>query len=402
MSHLGTVLVINSGSSSIKYQLIDPHNKTSIASGLVENIGESVAGRYVHKHGENETVVEELVPNHHVGLRKVLDLFHTSGPDLKEAGIVAVGHRIVQGGAIFSHPELVTDQVVAQINELSSLAPLHNPGHVAGIEVARELLPDVPHVVVFDTAFFTTLPQAAYTYALDPQIANKYGIRRYGFHGTSHEYVSERTAALLGEQFGKTPAEINQIVLHLGNGASASAVRGGKAVETSMGLTPLEGLVMGTRTGDIDPAVVFYLLDKGELKPEELNDFFNKKSGLKALAGQNDFRELHEMIAAGSSEAKLALDVYIHRLRKYIGAYTAVLGRVDAITFTAGVGENDDIVRALALADLEDFGIKIDLEKNAGRKKQETLISTPDSRVKVYVVPTNEELAIAQKAISLI
>lgn len=392
-----TVLVINSGSSSIKYQLIEPEEGTVVASGLVERIGEDTA-RLRHNHRGEATELTEPIPDHGAGLRRVLELFAQVGPDLGAAGIVAVGHRVVQGGARYSGPVLVDEQVLADIEELIPLAPLHNPPNLRGIEVARELLPEVPHAVVFDTAFFSDLPDAAATYALDREVAEKYRIRRYGAHGTSHQYVSQTAA----EVVGRPVAELRQIVLHLGNGASASAVAGGRAVDTSMGMTPLEGLVMGTRTGDIDPAVIFHLRRNAGYDVDEIDDLFNRRSGLKGLAGHNDLREIHRLIAEGDPAARLALDVYTHRLRKYIGAYAAVLGGLDVLTFTAGVGENDDVVRAEACAGLEFLGVELDPERNAGRASEATVISTDSSPVTVLVVPTNEELEISRQTLALL
>lgn len=393
----GSVLVINSGSSSVKYQLVNPVGGEAIASGLVERIGES-SSLLKHTFGGNKTERTDPIADHGAALRAVLAIFEEVGPDLDEAHVVAVGHRVVHGGAVFSEPTLVDDDVVAAIEEIAPLAPLHNPANLRGIQVARELLPDVPHVVVFDTAFFQSLPAAASTYALDREVAAKHGVRRYGFHGTSHQYVSGKVARVLGRRL----EDLNTIVLHLGNGASASAVRGGVAVETSMGMTPLEGLVMGTRTGDIDPAVIVHLYRNAGMSIDEIDDLLNRRSGLKGLAGENDFRELHRLVESGDEAARLALDVYVHRLRKYIGAYYAVLGRVDVIAFTAGVGENDDIVRELALRGLEGMGIAVDPERNAGRKSQPTIISPDWTRTLVMVVPTNEELAIARQAVALV
>ena len=392
-----TVLVINSGSSSIKYQLIEPEQGIVVASGLVERIGEH-AGLLRHTFEGIDTRLTEPFSDHGVGLRRVLDLFAEVGPDLTDAGIVAVGHRVVQGGARYSGPALVDDKVLADIEELIPLAPLHNRANLRGIEVARELLPDVPHVAVFDTAFFSDLPDAAATYALDKEIAERYRVRRYGAHGTSHQYVSRTAATIVGRPL----EELRQVVLHLGNGASASAVRGGRALDTSMGMTPLEGLVMGTRTGDIDPAVIFHLARNGGFTIDEIDDLFNRRSGVKGLAGQNDMRELHNLVAAGDPDARLALDVYSHRLRKYVGAYAAVLGGLDVVSFTAGIGENDDIVRAESMRGLEFLGIELDLERNAGRIKEPQVISTEDSPVTVLVVPTKEEQEIARQAVSLL
>ncbi|MFK4273730.1 acetate/propionate family kinase, partial [Streptomyces milbemycinicus] len=281
---------------------------------------------------------------------------------------------------------------------LIPLAPLHNPANVTGIKVARSLRPDLPQVAVFDTAFHSTVPEAAARYAIDVETADRWGVRRYGFHGTSHAYVSRATAALLG----KEPAEVNTIVLHLGNGASASAVRGGRCVETSMGLTPLEGLVMGTRSGDIDPAAVFHLSRVGGMSTDEIDTLLNKRSGLAGLCGDNDMREIGRRMAEGDPAAQLAFDIYIHRLRKYVGAYTAVLGRVDAIAFTAGVGENSAAVREAAMRGLTAFGIELDTVRNALRSATARLISARSSRVAVAVVPTDEELEIASQTFDLV
>jgi len=390
-----TVLVINSGSSSIKYQLIDPDSAESLASGLVERIGEEKA-TISHTYAGEKNQFTEPVPDHGAGLRRVLQICDEVGPDLASAGVVAVGHRVVQGGAYFASATVVDDDVLERIVELIPLAPLHNPANVRGIEVARELLPDVPHVAVFDTAFFRGLPKAASTYALDREVARKLSIRRYGFHGTSHQFVSRAVADMLGR------TDLKQIVLHLGNGASASAVVGGHAVDTSMGLTPLEGLVMGTRSGDLDPAVVFHMRRVGGYDIDKIDDLLNKRSGMKGLCGDNDMREVHAMANAGDPEAQLALDVYAHRLRKYIGAYAAVMGGLDAVTFTAGVGENDSEVRAAACRGLEFLGIHLDAERNAVRSRDARIISADGSPVTVLVVPTNEELAIARQCVGLL
>jgi acetate kinase len=393
----GSVLVINSGSSSLKYQLVNPVGGEAIASGTVERIGEA-DGVLRHTFAGNETRRTGRIADHGEALRTALDLFREVGPDLAEAQVVAVGHRVVHGGARFSAPAVVDDDVLRAIAALSPLAPLHNPANLRGIEVARTLLPDVPHVVVFDTAFFHTLPEAASTYALDREVAAAHAIRRYGFHGTSHQYVSGKVARVLGRRVG----DLNQIVLHLGNGASASAVRGGVAVETSMGLTPLEGLVMGTRTGDIDPAVVFHLYRNAGMSVDEIDELLNRRSGVKGLSGENDFREIRRLIGEGDAGARLAMDVYLHRLRKYIGAYLAVLGRVDVVAFTAGVGENDATVRAAAVAGLEGLGIAIDPARNEGPKREPTIISPAWTSTLVMVVPTNEELAIARQSLAAI
>lgn len=374
MSH-GVVLVLNCGSSSIKFQVVDPVAGTALVSGLVERIGEP--GGQVADHAE--------------GLQQAYAMLVESGLDL--AGIKAVGHRVVHGGNRFHAPTLITDATLAEIDRLADLAPLHNPPNAIGIRAARADFPHVPHIAVFDTGFFHSLPAAAATYAIDRGVAERYDVRRYGFHGTSHEYVCGQVAELLGRPL----AELNTIVLHLGNGASASAVRGGVAVETSMGLTPLEGLVMGTRCGDIDPGVLLHLHRVAGLGVAELDDLLNRRSGLKGLCGVNDFRQLCEQKAAGAQPAALAYDVYIHRLRKYVGAYLAVLGRVDAIAFTAGVGENVAAVREDALAGLDALGIVVDPGRNR-RGAGARVISADESAITVLVVPTNEELAIARAA----
>ena len=390
-----TVLVINSGSSSIKYQLVDTDSGASLASGLVERIGEET-GAITHRHDGEKFELVEPVPDHGFGLAEVLRIFAEQGPDLDEANIVAVGHRVVQGGHYFSGPALVDDDVVARIEELVPLGPLHNPAHLKGIEVARRLLPDVPHVTVFDTAFFQDLPEEAARYGLNRQIADKYSIRRYGAHGTSHHFVSGEVSALLGRD------DLKQIVLHLGNGASVSAVVAGRAVETSMGLTPLEGLVMGGRTGDIDPAAVFHLARVAGMGIDEIDRLFNRESGMKGLAGDNDMREVWKRIDAGEQEARDAMDIYLHRLVKYVGAYTAVMGGLDVLTFTAGIGENDSRVRAELCERLAHMGIRFDAGANAVRAREPLTISTPESSVIVMVVPTNEELSIARQALTLI
>ncbi|MCL3777592.1 MULTISPECIES: acetate kinase [unclassified Actinomyces] len=390
-----TVLVINSGSSSIKYQLVDPDSGAALASGLVERIGD-VQGAIVHKVDGAKHVVEEPVPDHGFGLSEVLRLFDEHGPRLSEANIVAVGHRVVQGGKFFNGPALLTDEVVATIEELVPLGPLHNPAHLKGIEVARKLMSDIPQVAVFDTAFFQDLPEEAARYGLNREVADRYSIRRYGAHGTSHQYVSGEISKRLGRD------DLKQIVLHLGNGASVSAVVGAHAVETSMGLTPLEGLVMGGRTGDIDPAAVFHLVRVAGLSVDEIDHLFNRESGMKGLTGESDMREVTRMMDEGNQDAIDAMNIYLHRLTKYVGAYTAVMGGLDAITFTAGIGENDGRLRAALCERLAYLGVRIDAEANARRSEEPVTISTPESSVVVTVLPTNEELAIARQALSLI
>jgi acetate kinase len=374
------VLVLNSGSSSVKYQLLDMAGERRLAAGLVERIGE-----------------EGGVAGHTEALRRVSAELEERGYGLDSPELAAVGHRVVHGGTRFTEPTVITDEVVAEIEKLVPLAPLHNPANITGIKVARELRPDLPQVAVFDTAFHSTIPEAAARYAIDTGVADRFGIRRYGFHGTSHSYVSRAAAALLD----RDPAEANVIVLHLGNGASASAVRGGVCVDTSMGLTPLEGLVMGTRSGDIDPAVVFHLERVGGMGTDEIDTLLNKRSGLLGLCGANDMREIGRRMAEGDEAARLAFEVYAHRLRRYVGAFTAVLGRVDVIAFTAGVGENSAAVRAAALRDLEGLGIALDPVRNTLRHSGARLVSAEASKVAVAVVPTDEELEIARDTYAL-
>ncbi|NIL82622.1 acetate/propionate family kinase [Rhodococcoides kroppenstedtii] len=391
-----TVLVINSGSSSVKFQVVDVEQADGVLHGIVERIGESDATVAVTYRGETTERTLEIA-DHDAALRTAFETMAEAGLSLADAGVTAVGHRVVHGGTVFSEPTLIDDDVVATVDRLSALAPLHNPANVKGIEVARRELPDVPQVAVFDTAFFHALPAAASTYAIDRDVARDHDIKRYGMHGTSHEYVSGRVAEFLE----RDPQSLNQIVLHLGNGASASAVRGGAAVDTSMGLTPLEGLVMGTRSGDIDPGIVMHLRRSADLDVDGIDTLLNRRSGIKGLSGVTDFRELRRLVDEGDDDARLAFDVYVHRLRKYLGAYMIGLGRVDVVTFTAGVGENSPEVRAAALADLENYGIVVDEERNAVRSKDARVISADSSAVTVLVVPTNEELAIARAALAL-
>ncbi len=361
------ILVLNAGSSSLKYRLFD--GARTVTGGLVEKVEDQGAALR----------------------RAAADL------GLETLTLQGIGHRVVHGGTRFTQPTVVDDCVLAGIRELIPLAPLHNPAGAEGIEVARALRPDVPHVAVFDTAFHATLPPAAATYALDRELATRYGIRRYGFHGTSHRYVSRRTAALLGR-----PVQgLNTIVLHLGNGASAAAVAGGRSVETSMGLTPLEGLAMGTRTGDLDPSVTFHLARHG-LGLDEIEDAYEHRGGLRGLCGDNDLREVARRTEAADPAATLALDVYCHRIRKYVGAYHAVLGRLDAIAFTAGVGEHSALVRAGSLAGLDAFGIAVDEGRNTAAGTGERVVSPDGARVAVCVVPTDEEREIADQVLDVL
>jgi len=367
-----TVLVVNSGSSSLKYRLVDTGTGRALAGGIVERIGED---------GLDHTAAVTL-------------MLEAIGGVLAEHPPVAVGHRVVHGGDLFIAPTLITDAVEADIDALADLAPLHNPGALLGIRAARRAFPALPHVAVFDTAFHQTLPPEAYTYAIDREVAREHRIRRYGFHGTSHQYVSERAAAFVGRDV----RDLKQIVFHLGNGASVTAVDGGRSVETSMGMTPLEGLVMGTRSGDLDPAILLYLARTAGLSVDDLDVLLNRRSGMLGLAGVSDMRDVGERRDAGDPAASLAFDVYVHRLRAYAGAYLAQLGGVDVISFTAGVGENAPRVRAAAMATLGFAGVEIDEERNQARRSDVRAISTDASAVTVLVVPTDEELAIARLA----
>ncbi|OJX74493.1 acetate kinase [Leifsonia sp. 71-9] len=394
---MSAVLVVNSGSSSLKYQLIDAGSEEALASGLIERIGE--ASGHIRHRGPGGTTERSLpIPDHTAGFRAMLDLFASEGPSLDENPLVAVGHRVVHGGKRFFEPTIVTPLVEINIEDLADLAPLHNPANLQGIRAAEKAFPDVPHVAVFDTAFHQTLPPAAYTYAIDAELADKYRVRRYGFHGTSHKYVSETAAEFLGRPL----AELKQIVLHLGNGASACAVDAGRSVETSMGLTPLEGLVMGTRSGDLDPAVLLHLARRAHLDTDALDELLNRRSGLLGLAGRGDMRDVRHAADSGDAAARLAIDTVVHRLRHYIGAYTALLGGLDVLTFTAGVGENDEQLRAEALRGLEVFGIRLDPERNASTSRDARVISADDSAVTVLVVPTNEELEIARQSLQAV
>lgn len=390
---MSRVLVINSGSSSFKYQLVDTDTGAALASGLVERIGQD-EGRAAHTDASGAQTERVLpIADHTAGFQVMLDAFVAHGPSLTEVPPVAVGHRVVHGGARFFAPTVISPQVETDIEELATLAPLHNPGALQGIRAAERAFPDVPHVAVFDTAFHQTLPPDAYTYAIDRELAQTHRIRRYGFHGTSHKYVSEAAAAFVGGE----REDLRQLVFHLGNGASVTAVRGGRSVETSMGMTPLEGLVMGTRSGDIDPAVLFALARGAGFTVADLDELLNTRSGLKGLAGVSDMRDVLARAAAGDESAVLAFGVYIHRLRAYAGAYIAQLGGVDVISFTAGVGENNALVRREAMATLGFAGVEIDPQRNEAADRGIRVISTDSSRVTVLVVPTNEELEIARQ-----
>jgi acetate kinase len=391
------VLVLNAGSSSLKYSLVDAETGAAPATGSVEQIGEP-RGELRHSTGGARHTSEREFPSVEEALEAVLGAFGTHGPSLQEAEVAAVGHRVVHGGARFAEPSVVDDALIEEVSQLVPLAPLHNPANLEGMRVARKLFPDVPQVAVFDTAFHQTMPPVAYTYAVPLKWYEEHRIRRYGFHGTSHAFVSKEAAGLLGKPID----EVNLIVLHLGNGASATAIRGGLSVDTSMGFTPLEGLVMGTRSGDLDPAVPAHLHRELGWSIEAVDSALNRESGLKGLTGHNDFREVLALRAQGDQAARLAFDVYAYRIRKYVGAYVAVLGRVDAVVFTAGVGQHSHELRAASLAGLEMLGIEIDRARNSRPPDSACTVSTDTSRVQVLVVPTNEEWEIAQQALAVI
>ncbi len=398
------VLVINAGSSSFKYQLIDMTTKAPLCSGLVERIGDPM-GVLTHKihpdtDKERKLKVEEAFPNHVAGMQRVVALLTDAKDgvikDLKE--IYAVGHRVVQGGETFDKSCRITAEVKEAIRANIPLAPLHNPANLSGIEVAEKVFPHAPSVAVFDTEFHQTMPQYAYMYALPYELYEKLRIRRYGFHGTSHRYVARKAA-----EFLKKPLDdFNVITCHLGNGCSMCAVKGGKCIDTSMGMTPLAGLMMGTRCGDIDPAIHAFLAEHKKLSIKEIDDLLNKQSGLKGIAGMNDMRDLHSARQNGDKKAQLGFEMFCHRIRQYIGAYYAELGRVDAVLFTAGIGENDDLMRAEVCATLAPMGIELDLDANAKRGSNVRSISKAGTRVPVLVVPTNEELEIAEATLAVL
>jgi acetate kinase len=384
------ILLLNCGSSSIKYQVIDADSEEVVASGLIQRIGDGES-TISHTYGGQTLQDEHGFADHSAALAFLVRLFDEVGPKLSD--IVAVGHRTVHGGRGFRSTTVIDERMLDKLRELSPLAPLHNPPGIAGIEAAQKALPNVPHVAIFDTAFFSSMPAEAYTYAIPKEMREVHGMRKYAFHGTSHNYVSHKVAEVLGRDYDS----FNQIVCHLGNGASISAIRKGVAVDASMGLTPLAGLVMGTRSGDIDPGLHYFMEQRLGLSLKEIDSLLNKKSGIYGMSGVTDFRDLTELIEQGDADAKLAFDVYIYRLLSYIGSYVAVLGGVDAITFTAGVGENAAKVRAAVLARLEPLGFWLDAEANAVRSREPRVISREGSPVKILVVPTNEELAMARE-----
>ena len=394
------ILVINCGSSSLKFQLINSESEGVLAKGLCERIG--IDGKLTYQpEGGEKTTSDKAMPTHTEAIQFVIDALTDEKTGVVKSldEINAVGHRVVHGGEKFASSVVIDDEVLKAIEECNDLAPLHNPANLIGINACRELMPGVPMVAVFDTAFHQTMPSKAYMYGLPYEYYEKYKVRRYGFHGISHSFVSKRVAELVGKAYDETKT----IVCHLGNGASICAVENGKSVDTSMGLTPLEGLVMGTRSGDIDPAIMEFLAKKENLDIAGLMNVLNKKSGVYGLSNNlsSDFRDLSEAAADGNEIAELALDVFAYRVAKYVGSYTAAMNGVDNIVFTAGIGENSAIVRTMVCKYLGYLGIEIDEELN-GKRGQEIIISTPESKVKVLVVPTNEELAIARETVALV
>ncbi len=396
------ILVLNAGSSSIKFQLFEMTDWSVVASGSISRIGEDDAHlnfRWQPPGGSSQQLDEQQpVASHHQALERVVAHLHQTGSLANLTELKAIGHRVVHGGEAFHLPTLLDEDVIDAIRQMIPLAPLHNPAHLDGILVARALFPAVPQVAVFDTAFHQTMPRTAYRYAIPESLYREHQVRRYGFHGTSHAYVGKRAALMLGRSFDRS----NLITLHLGNGASATAIRNGSSVDTSMGMTPLEGLVMGTRCGDIDPAVPLYLSQHLGLDHRQIDQLLNRQSGLVGICGVNDMREIHRMIEQGDSNAELALGMFCQRLKKYIGAYTAVLGEVHGVVFTGGIGENDAETRARACYGLERLGIALDDAANRSNERGERLISTPQSPVKVLVIPTNEELEIAQQTLEAV
>ena len=395
------ILVLNCGSSSLKYQLIDMSNEAVLCIGLVERIGIEGSVLKQEKDGvEGKLIVEQPMKNHQDAIKLVLDAVvdpqYGGVKDIKE--VEAVGHRVVHGGEKFAGSVLITDEVKAALEECIELAPLHNPANIMGIEACEAILPGVPMVGVFDTAFHQTMPKSSYLYGLPHELYTKYGVRRYGFHGTSHRYVSQRAAAMLG----KNIEDCKIITCHLGNGASVAAIDGGKSVDTSMGFTPLEGLIMGTRCGDIDAAILPFLMEKEGLDAKGLSDLMNKKSGVYGMTGiSSDFRDIEDAAAQNNELAQVALESYAKKVKKYIGSYAAEMNGVDAVVFTAGVGENGIDMRADIMANMDFLGMKLDEEANKVRGK-ERVISTEDSKVKILLIPTNEELMIARDTLELV
>ena len=390
------VLTLNCGSSSVKYQLINTKTEDVLCQGLVERIG--IDGtRIVHKVNGEKHIIEPSIPDHTAAIDNIIKLLTDEkfGAIKSLEEIDAVGHRLVHGGDKLTSSVKIDDNVMNILNECIDFAPLHNPANIKGVEAAMAELPGKPNVGVFDTAFHSTMPAVAYTYGIPKKYLEEHSIRRYGFHGTSHYFVAKKAA----EMMGKDLSECNIITIHLGNGASVTAIKDGKSVDTSMGFTPLEGLIMGTRCGDVDPGVLFHISKMEGLKDEdEMNNFFNKQCGMLGVTAKtSDMRDIEDWALEGNEEMKLALDIYCYRIKKYVGSYMAVLNRTDAIVFTGGVGENSDVTREWVLENMDFMGIKVDPAKNDGLRGKAMEISTDDSKVKVFAIPTNEELVIAQE-----
>ena len=398
------ILVINCGSSSLKYQLYDMTTSTTLASGLIERIGEP-QGLLTHKNhpgtdGETKIVREEPIADHEAGMRLAQELLvdPKTGVVADRSDIQAVGHRVVHGGETFRASTLISPEVIAAIEKTIPLAPLHNPPNIMGIRVSRELFPDAPQVAVFDTAFHQTMPPHAYHYALPYEFYEELGVRRYGFHGTSHKFVAEEAAGLLERPL----RDLNLVTAHLGSGASICAIGKGRSIDTSMGMTPLGGVIMGTRGGNFDPGALIYITEQKGYSVAEIDRVLQKESGLKGICGSNDMRDIHARAADGDERARLALDMFSHRIRQYIGAYFFVLGNVDSLVFTAGIGEHDPLTREKCCEGLEPFGLILDREKNQTGRGQAREISTPDSPVRILVIPTNEELEIARQTVEVL
>ncbi len=395
------ILVVNAGSSSIKYQLIDMSTEKVLSSGLVERIGleeGSITHKTFCKDEEKKTKEVFAIPDHTVGLKRVAELLVD-----KEVGVIsdpseikAVGHRLVHGGEAFTKTVVITDEVKAKVKELFPLAPLHNPANLIGVEVAEKVFPNATQIGVFDTAFHQTMPEVAFRYAIPNEMYTALGIRKYGFHGTSHKYVSEKAAGYLGNKNAKI------VSIHLGNGASMAAVEGGVCKDTSMGIGPLNGLIMGTRSGDIDPSVIFYLVEQNGYSVNEVSKILNKESGMQGLTGDTDMRDIETRYLKGDKVAILAYEMYAYRIQQYIGKYAAALNGLDAIVFTAGIGENDTIVRSLVCKNMEYFGIVVDEAKNSVRSKEIREINENNAKTKILVIPTNEELEIARQSFELV
>lgn len=392
------ILVINSGSSSIKFKLYDMKNESVMCKGLIEQIGsDNSFAKISTAHGSIKEISRPIA-NHAQGIDIMNELLFNSGVVNSLDEIDGVGHRVVQGADVFSDAVLIDESVMAKIEELIPLAPLHNPAHLAGMRETLKVRPDIPNVAVFDTVFHQTMPKSSYMYALPIEFYEKYKIRKYGFHGTSHQFVSKAAAKILNIDYDK----FSCITLHLGNGTSIAAIKNGKCIDTTMGLTPLEGLMMGTRCGSIDPAIMPFLMENANLSAKEVDNIMNKKSGLLAIGGSNDMRIIEQKMDAGDENAKLAFDMFVLKVKKFIGAYIAILGKIDSIIFTAGIGENDARIREAVCEGLEIFDIKIDKIKNKESKDEPRRISQIDSKVRIAIVPTDEELAIAQDALRII